>query len=342
MTTDPSLRHLLSLRDLDAADFDALLRDAEVLAGPRGRQPLLAGRRLGMLFFQPSLRTRLAFEIACFDLGAHAVHLQVGKGLWRLEHRDHVVMDGDAAEHVREGVGVLGRMLDGFGVRSFAGLVDAAEDARDVVLAAIVRASTVPVLSLESAMGHPHQGLADALTVRRRYPGQRVKVVLTWTPHVKPLPLAVPHTALLAFAREGHEVVLARPEGFDLDEGVVADACRLAVDAGGSITVTADRDAALEGAKVVYAKSWGSRGFYGDEAAGCEAIRFHRDWIVDRGTLEATDAAVLLHCLPVRRGLVVADEVLDGEASVVLDQAAARLDVQKATLCRAFGVEIPS
>ncbi|MHC5010753.1 MAG: Rossmann-fold NAD(P)-binding domain-containing protein, partial [Planctomycetota bacterium] len=175
MSPDASLRHLISLRDLPSEAFAALLDAAERLAGPAGREPLLRGRRLGMLFFQSSLRTRTAFEVACLDLGAHALHFQVGGGLWRLEHRDGVRMDGDAAEHVREGIGVLGRMLDGLGVRSFAGLEDPAEDARDAVIGAIARASSVPVLSLESAMDHPHQGLADALTVRRRYGRERVR-----------------------------------------------------------------------------------------------------------------------------------------------------------------------
>jgi len=329
--------HLLGLRGLDAATWGGLLAQAELLSGPRGREPLLRGRRFGMVFFNPSLRTRTAFEVACHDLGSHAVNLQVGGGLWSLEHREGVVMDGPHAEHVKEGFGVLGRMLDGLGLRSFASLTDAAEDARDAVLSSAAGASGVPVLSLESAMDHPHQGLADALTVRRQV-GQRAKVLVTWAPHVKPLPLAVPHAATLAFAHEGHDVTVAYPPGFDLDEGVLADARRIAAVAGGSLTVTHDREAALAGARVVYAKSWGKRALYGDPGAGAAAVRGHPDWIVDRAAMARTDDAIFMHCLPVRRGVVVADEVLDGPTSVVLDQAGARLDVQKATLCRAMGV----
>ncbi len=329
--------HLLSLRDVDRGAWNALLEQADLLAGPRGREPLLAGKRFGMVFFNPSLRTRTAFEVACMDLGAGSVNLQVGGGLWRLEHRAGVVMDGPYAEHVNEGFGVLSRLLDGLGLRAFASLTDAAADAEDQVLRAAAAASSVPLLSLESAVDHPHQGLADALTVRRRI-GERAKVVVTWTPHVKPLPLAVPHAATLAFAHEGHDVVLAHPEGFDLDEGVLADARELAQAAGGSVTVTQDRDAALSGARVVYAKSWGAVGHYGDAEAGAAAVRAHPTWTVDAATLARTDGAIFMHCLPVRRGVVVTDEVLDGPASVVLEQAAARLDVQKATLCRAMGV----
>jgi N-acetylornithine carbamoyltransferase len=334
--------HLLGLRDLDDTTWQRLLVDAETLAGKRGREPLLAGRRAGMLFFQSSLRTRVAFEVACHDLGAHALHLQVGGGLWALEHRDRVIMDGAAAEHVREGIPVLGRMLDLLGVRSFAALRDRAEDREDAVIRSIARASTVPVLSLESAMDHPHQGLADALTVRRRLGGERVKIAITWAPHVKPLPLAVPHAALVAFARDGHEVVVARPAGFDLDEDVVGEADELARAAGGRVATTADRREAFEGARVVYAKSWGPRGAYGDEGAGREAVGAHPEWRVDAAAMAATDDAVFMHCLPIRRGVVATDEVLDGPASVVVEQAGARLDVQKATLCRAFGVEVGS
>jgi N-acetylornithine carbamoyltransferase len=332
--------HLLSLADLAADAWRDLLHRAETLAGPKGREPLLRGRRLGMIFFQPSLRTRTAFEVACFDLGAHAVHHQVGGGLWGLEHRDGVPMDADKAEHVKEGIGVLSRMLDALGVRCFAGLADAAEDRAEPVLTAVARASRVPVLSLESAMDHPHQGIADALTVRRRLRGQRAKVVVLWAPHVKPLPMAVPHAATLAFAHEGHDVVVCRPEGYDLDASTMAKAVAIAGAAGGSLAVTADRDAALRGARVVYAKEWGSARHYGDPEAAKADLATKRGWIVDGRTMALADRAAFLHCLPVRRGVAVADEVLDGPWSAVLDQGAARLEAQKATLTRAFGVEV--
>jgi N-acetylornithine carbamoyltransferase len=326
--------HLLDLRTLPAAEWNGLLERAEALAGPEGRRPLLAGRRLGMLFFNPSLRTRTAFEVACFDLGAHAVSLQVGGNVWGLEHRDGVVMDGDKAEHVKEGLGVLSRMLDGLGVRCFAGLKDAAEDSRDELLAAIARAATVPVLNLESAMDHPHQGLADALTLRRRLGRRKGRVVVRWAPHVKPLPLAVPHAALLAFAREGHDVVLAHPEGFELDEAVMQAARGWSQASGGSLSVSHDPAGSLAGAEAVYVKSWGARADYGNVENGSARLRRHRDWFVARKDL---GRAWFMHCLPVRRGVVVADDVLDSDRSLVLEQAEARLHVQKATLCRALG-----
>lgn len=326
--------HLLDLRTLPAAEWNGLLERAEVLAGPEGRRPLLAGRRLGMLFFNPSLRTRTAFEVACFDLGAHAVSLQVGGNVWGLEHRDGVVMDGDKAEHVKEGLGVLSRMLDGLGVRCFAGLKDAAEDSRDELLAAIARAATVPILNLESAMDHPHQGLADALTLRRHVSRRKARVVVRWAPHVKPLPLAVPHAALLAFTREGHDVVLAHPEGFELDEAVMTAARGWAAASGGSLSVSHDPAGSLAGAEAVYVKSWGARADYGNVENGVARLGRHRNWFVARKDL---GRAWFMHCLPVRRGVVVADDVLDSDRSLVLEQAEARLHVQKATLCRALG-----
>jgi N-acetylornithine carbamoyltransferase len=331
--------HFTSLRTLAAEEWRGLLEAAETLGGPRGREPLCRGRRAAMVFYNSSLRTRTSFEIACFDLGAHAVYLQVGGGLWQLEHRDGVVMDGEAAEHVKEGIGALAQMVDAVGVRAFAGLKDAEADAQEPVLTAVVKASPVPVLNLESAFDHPHQGLADALTVRRRLGAERTKVVLTWLPHVKPLPMAVPNGALLAFAREGHEVVVAHPEGFDLHPGVLADARRLSRAAGGSVSVTHDRDAALSGARVVYGKAWGARSLYADLAAqAARQAALRAAWRVDGRTMARGDRAIFMHCLPLRRNLKVADEVLDAPTSAVLDQARARLDVQKATLCRAFGV----
>lgn len=331
--------HLTSLRTIAARDWAHLLETAEVLGGLRGRERLIGGRRAAMVFYNASLRTRTAFEIACFDLGAHAVYLQVGGGLWQLEHRDGVLMDGECAEHVKEGFGVLSEMVDLVGVRAFAGLKDAAVDAAEPVLSAVVRASRVPVLNLESAFDHPHQGLADALTIRRRLGAGRHKVVLSWLPHIKPLPMAVPNAALLALCREGHEVVLAHPEGYDLDPGVLGDAQRLVRAAGGSLAVSHERDKALKGARAIYGKSWGSRHLYADPAKAAASLSGLRGWRVDGPTLAKTDRGIFMHCLPVRRNLKVTDEVLDSPQSAVLDQGRARLDVQKATLCRAFGVQ---
>ena len=337
-TSSLTERHLLSLRDLTPAAWHALLDAAETLSGPAGREPLLRGLRTAMLFFNPSLRTRTAFEVAAHDLGSHAVNLQVGGGLWKLEHRTGVRMDGAAAEHVTEGIGALAQMVDAIGVRAFASMESAVDDADEPILQAVVNASPVPILNLESAMDHPHQGLADAMVIRRTFGREPVRVLLTWAPHIKPLPMAVANAALTAFAHEGHEITLAHPPGFDLDEHVMGDAERRVQAAGGSLSVVHDQPKAARGAQVVYAKSWGTRHAYGDAEAEQEVLLAHRDWIVDGAVMRQTDDAAFMHCLPVRRGVVVSDEVLAGK-SLVFEQAQARLHVQKATLCRALGVE---
>ena len=333
--------HLLSLAACDAARWTRLMRLTEALAGPAGRRPLLRGKRIGMVFFNASLRTRTALEVAAFDLGGHAVNLQVGAGLWQMEMRDGVVMDGAAAEHAREGVAVLSRMVDALGVRSFAGLQDEDADAQDTVLRAFAAHATVPVLSLESAMGHPHQGLADAWTVRRFVPKPRARIALTWAPHIKPLPRAVAHAALCAFAHEGHEVVVTHPPGYGLHPDVVLRAEGLAAAAGGTLSFEADQAAACAGADVIYAKSWGAASHYGDADTAAASLAAHVDWRVTRDTFAAAPEARLMHCLPVRRGVVVDAEVLDSERSLVVDQAEARLHVQRATLCDVLGGEVP-
>ena len=331
--------HLLGTRTLDDGEWAALLDAADQLQDAELRADRLAGRTLGLLMLNPSLRTRTSFQVAARQLGASVVELTPGAGLWQLEHRDDVVMDGVAAEHLREAIPVLCSMLDGLGFRCFAGLEDAASDRSEPVLSAVARLAGVPVLNLESAADHPHQALADALTVRRQLDGRRARVAVTWAPHIKPLPQAVAHGAVAALAREGHDVVLAHPPGFDLDPNLLHWSGEAARRAGGSLTVTHDRAAALDGAQVIYAKSWGSPRHYGDDRASEEAVRDpdRAHWRLTTDDLARGADPIVMHCLPVRRGVVMDGAVLDGPASRVQAQAAARLDVQRATLCRAFG-----
>jgi len=340
-------RSLLHQWSLTHAEWDALLAAAARLDGAAGRRPLLAGKRVAMLLLNPSLRTRLSLTAACQDLDAKLLTVEQGATSWGLEWRDGVRMDGAAAEHLREALGVLGGLADLIALRAFAGLTDAAEDARDPVLQAAAAASPRPLLNLESAMDHPHQALADALTLRAHFGGCPAlhdavaprRVVVRWAPHVKPLPLAVPQAAVAGFLREGHEVVLAHPPGFELDADVLARAAALGAERGGRLELCHEADASLSGAHVVYAKSWGARAHYGDAAAGAEALRAHAAWRVTEAGLARGEDAVFMHCLPVRRGVVVDAEVLDGPRSLVQRQAAARLPAQKATLCHALGVE---
>ena len=305
---------VLRLGDLSSDTIDHMLDVAERF-GKDGIPAARPGTFVCGLFLNPSLRTRTSLEIAATALGAHCMIHDVGNGAWRLETRDGAVMDGDRVEHVRDAVAFLSRTFHCIGVRSFADLSKSYEEnAGDPVLAAIAGAATVPVINLESARWHPMQGLGDLLVLRRHSPRT---IAVTWAYHPKPLPMAVANTAVSAFARAGYEVRLARPEGFELDPEIESNA-----------TVFDDMEEGLRGVDAVYAKSWGGRGEYGP-ASDVGAREKHRDWIVD--ARRAGDAA-FMHCLPVRRNVVVTDEVIDGPHSWVAEQAHARLLTQAAVL----------
>lgn len=313
---------MLSLTEVAPERIEALLDLADRFRD-EGIPVARAGRRVAGLFLNPSLRTRTSFELAAEALGAHCVvhHL---KEAWKLEFDEGVVMDGAAAEHVRDAIGFLAGVVDCLGVRSFPDLDASYAEARaDAVVRGIRAASDVPVISLESARWHPMQGLADLQVVRRRLAGPREEktVAVAWAYHPRPLPMAVPNTAVVAFARAGYRVRLVHPPGFDLDDEVLA-AARAA--AGERFTVCHDLDEGLTGADVVYAKSWGARSEYGagaDRAARAE----HRGWIIDARRQALGAPAAFMHCLPVRRNVVVADEVIDGPHSWVREQSHARL-----------------
>ena len=308
---------VLRLADLDTAEIDHLLALAARF-GEEGIPAARRGRTVCGLFFNPSLRTRTSLEVASSKLGAHCVIHDVGKGVWKLETRDGAVMDGEAAEHVRDAVGnFLSDAVDCLAVRAFADLSRSWEENRaDPVLAAVARAATVPVVNLESALFHPMQGLGDLLVLRRHRPRT---VAVTWAYHPRPLPMAVAHTAVGAFARAGYDVRLVHPEGFDLDPSAVE---------GASVSVHHDMDEGLKGADVVYAKSWGAPWEYGPDADTSRRPEL-KNWIVNR---ERQGDAAFMHCLPVRRNVVVTDDVIDGPRSWVREQAHARLLTQAAVL----------
>ncbi|MHC4549063.1 MAG: N-acetylornithine carbamoyltransferase [Planctomycetota bacterium] len=308
-------RSLLRLADLSEAEVAHLLALAERF-GRDGIPPARPGRFVCGLFFNPSLRTRTALEVAAAALGAHCLVHDVGGNVWKLETRPGAVMDGDAAEHVQDAVGhFLSGAVDCVGVRAFADLERSFEENRaDPVLHAVANAAGVPVLNLESAMHHPLQGLGDLLVLQRH----RVRTVaVTWAYHPRPLPMAVAHTAVSAFVRAGYEVRLVHPEGFGLDPALTQGAA-----------IHHDPDQGVRGADVIYAKSWGARAEYGPAADRTARAR-HVDWIVDRK--RQADAA-FMHCLPVRRNVVVTDEVIDGPRSWVAEQAHARILTQAAVL----------
>lgn len=303
------------------------------LALRAGAAPVQApGRSVCAVFLNPSLRTRASLEAACARLAVHPIVLQPGKDAWALETRDGAIMDGPFAEHVADAVSVLSQFADVVAVRAFAGLTDLEEDRSEPVLSAFVRYSRVPVVNLESAMGHPLQGLADTATwVSRLGPDLRGrKITLRWAPHPRALPQAVPHQVLLSAALMGMDVTVAHPEGFDLDPRILDRARALS-----DIRVTHDPD--LSGAEVVYAKSWSGTSGYGRREAESAARAALGGWTVDADHMARTARAGFMHCLPVRRNVVVTDEVIDGADSWVQEQAGLRLWTALAVFERLLG-----
>ena len=295
----------------------------------------LAGKSVALVFFNPSLRTRASMQVGIYELGGNAVVLEPGGTSWTLEHRVGAVMDSDKTEHVAEFVRVLERYCVAIGVRTFAALKDWKEERTDPILNAFARYASVPIINLESAMHHPCQALADMLTIREKLGSGRKRVVLTWAWHPKALPMAVPNSFALAAAQMGHDLVIAHPRGYDLDQELLESSVQFAVAAGGSLEITDDIDAACAGAEVIYAKSWGSKQFYGktDEDIAARA-QYRGKWIVDEDKMSKTKSAIFMHCLPVRRNVIVTDGVIDSAASVVIDEAENRLHVQKAILAK--------
>jgi N-acetylornithine carbamoyltransferase len=328
------VKHFTRIADLGVSGVASVLDEA-LAWKQKGPGAHLAGKLLGMVFFNPSLRTRASFEAAMLRGGGNAIVLDVGNGVWKLEDRTGAVMDGDRPEHIKEAIPVLGRYTDALAVRTFGALVDDDADAMDPVLNAFRELAGVPVISMESAREHPCQGLADLLTLRENFGATKgLPVTLTWAPHIKPLPKAVPHSFLLTAAAAGCEVRVTHPEGFDLHPGVMEEARAYAKAAGGSVDVTHDRAAALADSRVVYAKAWGPDTHQVPLAEAPARIAKHRDWIVDDKVLAAAKDPVFLHCLPVRRNVEVADAVLDGKASRVIDEAENRFHVQRVLLHR--------
>lgn len=321
-TSDFSLEQLAGLIDLAARIKDGSVAD----------RPLL-GKSIALVFFNPSLRTRASMQVGIYELGGNPVILEPGGTSWTLEHREGVIMDGGKTEHLAEFVRVLERYVSAIGVRTFAELNDWESERADPILEAFSRYATVPIINLESAMHHPCQAMADMMTIREKLGVPKRKVLLTWVWHPKPLPMAVPNSFALAAAQFGHDLRIAHPHGYELDEELIQNLQTHARANGGTVELTSDVNSAFDGVEVVYAKSWGSKQFYGNADADIALReRLRNDWIVDRQKMARTDDALFMHCLPVRRNVVVTDEVIDSPNSVVIDEAENRLHIQKAIL----------
>jgi N-acetylornithine carbamoyltransferase len=326
-------------RFLDLADFTrdqvndliALARRLQAHPEPQA----LAGKILGLLFMNPSLRTLASFQAGMLRLGGSSFVVTPGQGTWQVETRSGAVMNGGAAEHVREAIPVLASYCDALGIRSFAEGKDLAADLAETQFRLMAGLCEKPFVNMESAVNHPCQSLADWKTMDDLGVPRQGKFVLSWVYHPRALPLAVPAATVHMAAHRGMEVVVLRPEGYALPEPIMAKARAAAAAAGGVVGETSDRASALAGADVLYAKEWGAPRCYGDAEAESKLREPLADWCVrDEWFGRAGPDCFFLHCLPVRRNVAVADEVLDGPRSRVIQQAANRMAVQMAVLYR--------
>ena len=327
----------------DLADFSAQQVGALLaLAARLERHPepeALKGKVLSLLFLNPSLRTLASFQASMARLGGGAFVISPEMSIHGLETRPGIVMDGAAAEHVREAVPVIASYGDAFGLRAFAERRDLVEDLEDREYQNLAELVSTPLINMESAINHPCQSLADWKTLDDLdVSASGGRFVLSWAYHPSALPLAVPAATVQMAAMRGMEVTVLRPDGFELPPLVMDKAKSLAQSAGGSVRETDDRAEALDGAHVLYAKSWSSTRHYGDKHSDYQLRNRHEDWCVDEDWFKPADAGCrFMHCLPVRRNVVVSEAVLDGPRSVVVAEARNRMWVQMAVLYAMLG-----
>jgi N-acetylornithine carbamoyltransferase len=328
------MRRFLDLASFSRDEILDLLSLAQALQDkPEIR--VLEGKVLGLLFFNPSLRTLASFQAGMARLGGSSFVITPGQGTWQLETQPHAIMKGIAAEHIREGVPVLASYCDALGVRAFADGKNLAADLGERLFGMLDQLCDKPLINMESAMNHPCQALADWRTLDELNVPTRAKFVLSWAYHPKALPLAVPAATVHMAAMRGMEVVVLRPEGFALPPPIMEKARAAAAAAGGSVTETSDRAAAMSGASILYAKEWGTTMYYGDVEADSRLRADLSDWCVREPWFKGAQAdAKLMHCLPVRRNVAVAEDLLDGPRSVVKREAFNRMPVQMAALHR--------
>jgi N-succinyl-L-ornithine transcarbamylase len=300
----------------DVKNINDLVTEAiSIKKNPFAHDQLGKHKTLGLIFLNPSLRTRLSTQKAALNLGMQVMVMNLDKEGWALESQDGVIMNGTTVEHIREAAGVMGEYCDIIGFRSFPGLVNRDEDYSEGIFNKFVKFCGVPVVSLESATRHPLQSLADLITIEELKKTAKPKVVLTWAPHVKPLPQAVANSFAEWMNKTDYDFVITHPEGYDLAPDFV-----------GKATVTNNQDDALAGADFVYVKNWSSYHDYGKILTDGEG------WMMTNEKLKLTNNAGVMHCLPVRRGLELSHEILDGPNSLVLNQANNRVWAAQAVL----------
>ena len=297
------MRHYTHINDLE--NLQKTVQEAIVLKQNELQfENLGKGKTICLLFFNNSLRTRLSTQKAAQNLGLNTIVMNFGSEGWQLEYEDGKVMDQNKAEHVKEAAQVVSQYCDIVAIRAFAGLEDKQLDAEEVVLNNFIKYATVPVVNMESSVGHPLQALADAITLEENKVSHKPKVVLSWAPHPKSLPHAVANSFINMMQLQDADFVITHPEGYDLNPEVVKNS-----------TVEYNQEKAFENADFIYVKNWSSYKEYG------KVISQEKDWQITANKMELTNNAKFMHCLPVRRNVVVADAVIDSENSLVIEQA---------------------
>jgi N-succinyl-L-ornithine transcarbamylase len=300
----------------DVTDIQSLVAEAlQLKQNPYAHQHLGKNKTLALVFLNPSLRTRMSTQKAGLNLGMNVIVLNIDKEGWALELQDGAIMNGTTVEHIREAAAVMGEYADIIGVRSFPGLKDREEDYSESIFNKFVKYCKVPVVSLESATRHPLQSLADLVTIEELKTKPRPKVVLTWAPHIKALPQAVPNSFAEWMCKADVDFTIAHPKGYELCTDFTQGA-----------TITNNQDEALAGADFIYVKNWSAYEPYGQVFGGNE------DWMLTNEKLKSTDNAKVMHCLPVRRNLELSDEILDGPNSIVIHEAGNRVWAAQAVL----------
>ena len=294
----------------DIGPLDKAVSDALAIKKDRfAFSELGKNKTLLMIFFNSSLRTRLSTQKAAMNLGMNVIVLDVNQGAWKLETERGVIMDGDKAEHILEAIPVMGSYCDIIGVRSFAGLQDKKADYEERIIEQFIKYSGKPVFSMEAATRHPLQSYADLITIEEFKTKERPKVVLTWAPHPRPLPQAVANSFAEWMNRTDYDFVITHPQGYELDPSFV-----------GNAKVEYDQKKAFENADFIYAKNWSA---YMDPNYG-KVLSTDKEWTVDEAKMKLTDGAFFMHCLPVRRNMIVTDDVIESDKSIVIPEAANR------------------
>jgi N-succinyl-L-ornithine transcarbamylase len=302
----------------DVANVKAFVNEAlQLKADPFAFSELGKNKTLGLLFLNPSLRTRLSTQKAAMNLGMNVMVMNVDKDGWALEMRDNVIMNGTTVEHIKDAAAVIGAYCNIVGLRSFPGLKNKSEDYNEEVLSKFIKYCKVPVVSLESATRHPLQSFADLITIEENKKSKKPKVVLTWAPHIKALPQAVANSFAEWMNKADVELVITHPKGYELDKKFT-----------GKTKIVLNQDEALKDADFVYVKNWSSYTKYG------KILSAGKGWMMTDKKLKLTNNAKVMHCLPVRRGLELSHEVIDGPDSLILQQAENRVYAAQAVLKR--------